>query len=355
MIDPPPHTNDVSTVNHLLKEFFEDSIRRAAEFDSSYERLWHSLYDLITSGGKRFRPAMTLMAYRAFGGQNIGHVIPIAAAGELLHFSLLIHDDVIDRDYVRYGVPNIAGRYQQTYASHAPSPDNLTHYAHSAAILGGDLMLSGAYQLVASSGLPDTDRAEALRLLSDSVFQVAGGELLDTELSFMPYRVGDALKVADYKTASYSFVLPLLTGATLAGASASQKETLRSYAYNLGIAFQLADDLLGVFGDAEQTGKSTVGDIIEGKRTYMVEQAFAAFSSKERETFMSAFGNASATTKEIEISRSLLESSGARTATEQKVSAYAEKARQALDELRLPPEHHQNFSDMIAKVADRSS
>lgn len=347
--------DDIRAVNHVIDEFFTDSIRHASETDTSYERLWRTLYDLIMAGGKRFRPTMTLMAYRAFGGQNPEALLPVAAAQELLHFALLIHDDVIDRDYVRYGGPNVAGAYRQIYAEYASSADDTTHYAHSAAILGGDLMIAGAYQLIATSKLPAHDRFRAQQLLSEGIFRVGGGELLDTELSFMPYQQGDALKVATHKTSSYSFILPLVTGASLAGADTAQLGTLHDFADNLGIAYQLTDDLLGVFGDTAQTGKSTVGDLVEGKRTYMVEQAFAAFSSKERETFMSAFGNASATTKEIEISRNLLESSGARAVTERKVSAYAEKARQALDELRLPPKHHQNFSDMIAKVANRSS
>lgn len=299
------------SVNAVLDKFFEQSIQNAAKIDPSYERLWRNLYSLIQSGGKRLRPKMTLMTYRAFGGDDISSIIPIAAAQELLHFALLIHDDVIDRDYIRYGVANIAGHYRLEYSQYLSSPGSLTHYAHSAAILGGDLMLSGAHQLIATSELSEKDKIKAQHLLSVGVFEVAGGELLDTELSFNPYKNGDALKVATYKTASYSFVLPLLTGAHLAGANEERRNTLRQYAIALGIAYQLTDDLLSVFGDERQTGKSTVSDIIEGKRTYLVEMAFEAFTPADQATFMMTFGNSKATPPEIEAAKHLLESSGA--------------------------------------------
>lgn len=321
----------------------------------SYERLWIGLHSLISSGGKRLRPQMTVLAYAALGGEDTDSILPIAAAQELLHFSLLIHDDVIDRDYVRYGVANIAGQYKVSYSQFAASEDDLSHYAHSAAILAGDLMLSGAYKLIATSKLSHEAIATAQSLLSTGIFEVAGGELLDTELSFMPYQTGDALKVATYKTASYSFVAPLLTGASLAGADKNQLAALRSYATALGIAYQLTDDILGVFGDEQQTGKSTTSDIAEGKRTFMVEKALQAFSASEMTIFMMAFGNPNATPIEVSTAKQLLESSGVKQVTEQKIAELTDQALVYLDSINLPAEYHQHFTEMAYKVTHRKS
>lgn len=341
-------------VDRAISGFFERSLDYATRIDPSYQRLWQTLYDLIQSGGKRLRPQMTIMAYEAFGGNEIDKIIPVAAAQELLHFSLLIHDDVIDRDYTRYGTDNVAGRYKITYSRYVHSIEDQTHYAHSAAILGGDLMLSGAHQMIAASSLNEQDKLTAQGFLAHSVFEVAGGELLDTELTFVPYTNGDALKVARYKTASYSFVGPLLTGATLAGINQTQTEALNTYAQSLGIAYQLIDDILGVFGDEENTGKSTSSDITEGKQTYMVEQALGVMTNDEKKIFEASFGNPDANDDEIEAIKQLLESTGARRAAQNTANQYADTARDAINSMDLDDRHRQLFEQFLGKITERS-
>lgn len=348
------HDTD-TLIEQTINEFFERSIKSAARIDQSYQYLWEVLHGLIQSGGKRLRPKMTIMAYEMFGGKDTATIVPIAAAQELLHFALLIHDDVIDRDYIRYGVPNVAGRYKEAYAKYVTSADEQTHYAHSAAILGGDLMISSAYQLIVASNLSDEDKTLAQYYLANSVFEVAGGELLDTELSFAPYEEGDALKVAQYKTASYSFVSPLLTGAHLAGIDEKRADILRSYATALGTAYQLVDDELGVFGDESVTGKSTSSDIVEGKRTYMVERTLALLSDSDKVAFELAFGNPQATTSEVEAAKQLIEKSGARNEVRDKIRTYAELAQSALAELQLDDASRDKLAALIVKVTERSS
>lgn len=345
------------SINSTLDVFFEQSIKEAHQISPSYERLWRGLHTLISSGGKRLRPQMTLLAYAAFGGEDPQSILPVAAAQELLHFSLLIHDDIIDRDDIRYGVANITGQYKSTYAPFVNNDDgaSLTHYANSAAILAGDLMLSGAHQLIASSHLPAHAIASAQHTLSRGIFEVAGGELLDTELSFMPYKNGDAILVARYKTAGYSFIAPLLTGAQLANATEEQCNALRECAVALGIAYQLTDDLLGVFGNQELTGKSTSSDITEGKRTYMVEVALDALAPSDMELFLQGFGNQKATEEQIATVRQLFESSGAKRKTEEKINNYIETAIHNLDSLGFPPSHHQGLLELIEKLTSRNS
>lgn len=346
----------VALVNRTLDAFFECSIDEAAKtsIHTSYERLWRDLYSLFMSGGKRTRSQLVLLSYSAFGGTEIEPIAPIAAAQELLHFSLLIHDDIIDRDYIRYSKPNIAGTYQSHYKKHHLSHDDLQHFSHSAAILAGDLMLSGAYRLVATSNASDAEKTIAHKLLSESIFDVAGGELLDTEASFSPYADGTALCVAHYKTASYSFILPLLTGANLAGANDMQCAALRKYAHALGVAYQLADDILGVFGDESTTGKSTSSDIVEGKRTYLVEKTLAQLSKSEKNVFMHAFGNIEAKPAEIEAARVLFKRSGGLESTRTKISSYAAKARAAIVDFGLEEAAQKPFDDIITQLTERS-
>ena len=354
MIDVPTDKDYTAQINEIIENFFTRSIADASLIDTSYAFLWNSLYELMKSGGKRLRPKITMLAYEAFGGQDVKKALPVAVAHEFLHFSLLIHDDIIDRDYTRYGVANIAGRYKIAYSKHLASPAELTHFSHSAAILAGDLMLSTAHHMVATSEFDRERKLIADKYISRGIFEVAGGELLDTELSFMPYDPGDAIKVANYKTSSYSFVAPLLTGAALAKATDDQLQNLREFAVALGIAYQLADDLLGIFGDESQTGKSTVSDILEGKRTYLVEKALGVFSSEEKTSFMLAFGNVNATALEIETAKQLLRSSGAETKTQQKIAECNNKAYEYLSKLSLKEPYNQIFLDLISKVSERS-
>lgn len=347
-------TDNLTTLDQVISEFFEHSISEASQMDASYRQLWETLYALIRSGGKRLRPQMTLMSYEAFGGSTNNDIIRVAAAQELLHFSLLIHDDVIDRDYTRYGTLNVAGRYRELYSKFLPDGPDRLHFAHSAAILAGDLMLSSAHQLINVTNLDAHQKSVAQQLLSLSIFEVAGGELLDTELSFVPYTDGDALKIARYKTAGYSFMIPLLTGAKLAGIDDARAEQLREFAVSLGVAYQLVDDLLGTFGEQETTGKSTTSDITEGKRTYMAEQAIGSMTVLEKNRFESLFGNQDATPDEVEDVKQLLVSTGAKAKTEQTIREYADTASSSLKQLNLDENSYQKFAELIRKVTERA-
>lgn len=346
--------NNTALLGQILDEYFEQHIKDANDIDPSYRLLWETLYALIQSGGKRLRPKMTLLAYKAFGGRDVAQIMPVAAAQELLHFSLLIHDDVIDRDYIRYNTLNIAGRYREHYSKFLTSTNDQIHFAHSAAILAGDLMLSGAHQLIVTSDISAENKVIAQQLLSRSVFEVAGGELLDTELSFVPYTSGDALKIARYKTAGYSFTTPLLTGGRIAGISDDKATILNDFGLSLGVAFQLVDDLLGTFGEESTTGKSTTSDITEGKRTLMVEHAVGAMTTAEKSHFEKFFGNRDATLDQIGDIKQLFISTGAKTKTEAIIKEHASKAEASLAQLDLDQDYHKEFSELIRRVTERA-
>ncbi len=340
-------------LNKVLEAFFEHNIHTAQLISPHYEALWTEMRRLIRSGGKRLRPKMTLLAYEAFGGHDCTAILPIASAQELLHLSMLIHDDIIDRDYIRYGVDNIAGGYNTIYEPFVSDTTDRLHYAHSAALLAGDLLISGAYELITQSTVSLPKVIEIQRLFAQSMFEVAGGELLDTESSFRELGAISAELVARYKTASYTFVGPLVIGATLADASVRDVAYVRSFAENIGIAFQLRDDIIGVFGDEEQTGKSVTGDIREGKRTYMIEQFTQHATTQQRLIFDHSFGDQYISTNELTILKDLLISSDAKRRTEQAIAAYGTKARHALRHLTIATEFKEQLEELIAVATER--
>ncbi|MFZ1301829.1 MAG: polyprenyl synthetase family protein [Candidatus Microsaccharimonas sp.] len=341
-------------LNEVLETFFERNVTAASNVSPYYGALWSEMRRLIQSGGKRLRPKMTILAYEAFGGDDHKAILPIAAAQELLHVSLLVHDDIIDRDYIRYGVDNIAGGYSKIYEKHVSDKTDLLHYSHSAALLAGDLLISGSYELMTESTIAPAKIIQAQRLFAQSMFAVAGGELLDTESAFRELGLISAELVALYKTASYSFVGPFVIGATLADASVDDIRGLRLFAENIGIAYQLRDDIIGIFGDETKTGKPTKSDIQEGKKTYMIEQFVQYATNEQRVSFNRYFGNQSITSEEAEIIKELLVISGAKQKTEEAISVYEMQARRALNSLTIVSDFNERIEELIAVATRRS-
>lgn len=342
------------TIDSLLTSFFENSIKRAKKIDKFYEDLWMEMFRLHKTGGKRLRPKLVMLAYNAFAGKQQESIVPIAAAQELLHFSMLIHDDIIDRDTKRYGVLNITGSYKNRYDKYVADQSSQLHYANSAAILAGDLMIASAYKLINDSSVDASKKINAHSILFDSMFDVAGGELIDTEAAFRPVGSIDPLKIAHYKTASYSFVGPLVTGAMLADADKASLEHLREFAVNIGIAYQLTDDLLGVFGNEETTGKSTSTDLREGKETLLIQLLRQRLSKSEQIAFEKQFGNPEITDSQTDDIRNLIISSGAKSGCEDMVDSYIDKALAELSLIGLSQQYESEFTELVRKATKRN-
>lgn len=339
--------------NAYLKKYFDERTLSAAVASEQYEVLWKTISTFALSGGKRLRPYMTLLAYKSYGGTDDAQIIPIMAAQELLHLSMLIHDDIIDRDFSRYGVKNVSGSYMDIYALRIPDSAERIHFSNSSALMAGDLLLSGAYELCLRANVNDSQKLLAQSYLGSAVFSVVGGELLDTESPFQPVETVDARNIALLKTASYSFNAPLLTGAALAGAASSELAKLASYAELVGIAYQFTDDLLGVFGDRSLTGKSTISDLAEGKRTLLLQHTYAHCSESEKIILEKLIGKTDLTNEEADDIRSIIVSSGAKALIEQTIRDHTEAAALLLSEFAMDSAHKAAFEELLSLSTKR--
>jgi geranylgeranyl diphosphate synthase type II len=321
-------------VDAVLGRLFSLARKRAEPLGPEYVALWAEL-EANTLGGKRFRPRMVFAAYEALGGRDLEAAANVGAAFELLHTALIVHDDVIDRDFVRRGVPNIAGAYRDRARAAGAAEDAAEHRGMSAAVIAGDLALFNAYRLVDRSGAGDVVRARLLEVMDDALFASAAGELIDVDFSVLPDvpRVDDILTMERLKTAVYSFECPLQAGAILAGASEQTVATLADFGREIGIAYQLVDDVLGVFGASEETGKTTIGDLREGKRTVLI--AYAS-TSPGWEELAPLFGSRGLTEQDAGRLRAFLVSSGARAFAEGLARYYANRALARLVEPHIP-------------------
>lgn len=305
-------------------------------------------------GGKRFRPALVVASFEAFGGapDDTPGLYPVAAAFELLHTAFVVHDDVIDHDLLRRGIPNVAGEFRARGHERGADAAGAALLGDAAAILAGDLLLHEACRLVALAELDSALRAGVFALLDDAVHVSAAGELADVENSVSPCVAGtdELLDAAFNKTAVYSFRAPLTAGAVLAGAPEPALEVLAAAGGRLGLAYQLVDDLIGAFGSAEQAGRETGGDLRASKRTPLVALARA---SADWSAVSDALAAARTGPVAVREAQRALEASGARDELRALVGRTLDDARFAARDPLLPVPAGDLLRDLADRVEER--
>lgn len=261
-------------VDLLLRDVLESARARAHVFGTEYELIWSEIARSVR-GGKRFRSAIVLGTHEALGGSAQRAAVEVAAGFELLHTAFLIHDDLIDHDWVRRGKPNLAATMRAVSMATGSEEGPAQQWSEAAAVLAGDLALTRAHRLIGGVDVPRPQVEQLLDLLDETLLVSAGGELADTAygLGLHVPDLDEALLVCESKTAMYSFRAPLRAGAILAGASLAEQMELDHVGRLLGRAFQLVDDLLGVFAPEDRIGKSNISDLREGKHTALVLHA----------------------------------------------------------------------------------
>ncbi len=347
------HTKDdiVASVHDALGRYYADSSQSASALHPRYGRLLESMQKLSEAGGKRVRPYVAVLVYEAYGGNDFNGMVQVGAALELLHSALLIHDDIIDRDLKRHGILNVAGQYQEVFGG----AKDAEHFASSMALLAGDLNLSAAYRLILESSFTNGQKIAVQALLSDAIFHVIGGELIDTDAHLYDATETDPLEIAALKSAHYTFIMPLLIGAILADAGEKEIAKLTELGLQLGISFQLMDDLLGMFGDENKTGKSTLSDIREGKRTWLAQEAFNRADDEQLSVLREHYGNADITGLDAAHIRQIFIDTGAREACEQLASTYATDALAIVRTLSTGEVSIRMLEELIATFTERKT
>ncbi|HLP22794.1 MAG TPA: polyprenyl synthetase family protein [Microbacteriaceae bacterium] len=339
-------------VDEILEGMFTVSVERAGRRSVAFRELWEQLRR-NAQGGKRIRPRLVLASYHALGGTDTRGAASAAAAFELLHTALVVHDDVIDRDFVRRGIPNVSGSYRDKAHTAGMALPIAEHRGMGAAVIAGDLALAGSYQLMRSAS---DDPAIAIRLqqlLDDAIFESAAGELIDLDFSIQPERIApveDILDMERLKTAVYSFEAPLQAGALLAGAGADVVAALGVFGTHIGIAYQVVDDVLGIYGDSETTGKPVIGDLREGKHTVVI--GFAA-QHAEWHDVKSGFGSPDLDEAGAARLRADLERIGARRQAEDIALWHADEARSVLNGPLIPADLRDHLVPLVVDAVER--
>jgi geranylgeranyl diphosphate synthase type I len=326
-------------VEAALAAFLARQRDRLTAIDADLSPVAAALSDFVLGGGKRLRPAFAYWGYRGAGGADSDRVVAALASLELLHACALIHDDVMDSSDTRRGEPAVHRRFAELHAA-AHWAGDPAGFGTGAAILLGDLCLGWSAEMYDESGLPLDALAAARGTYDQMRTEVMAGQYLDV-LAQADVRHSSrerAGRIARYKSAKYTVERPLLLGGRLAGAAPDVLAAYSAYGLPLGEAFQLRDDVLGVFGDPSATGKPAGDDLREGKRTYLVAAAYEAASPTGRAVLDARLGDRELTAAGVAELRALIIDTGALADTEARIAELTAAALTALRGAALEPE-----------------
>jgi geranylgeranyl diphosphate synthase type I len=294
----------------------------------------------LLTGGKGLRAGFLYWGYRAAGGADSDALVRLAASMEFFQAAALLHDDVMDRSDTRRGMPSAHRAVASLHQARGWAGD-ADRFGEGTAILAGDLCLTWCDELYATCGLPPEQLSRGRQLFDSMRTQLMGGQFLDLLESARGWdgldldaRITSARKVIRFKSAKYTIEHPLLIGALVGGAPDTSVTPLSDYGLALGEAFQLRDDLLGVFGDPEATGKPAGDDLREGKRTVLVAHALDVASDADRRTVEGLLGRDDLDLAGVESIRRVLVETGAVDRVESLIATLADEACRALGRAR---------------------
>ena len=330
---------------------------KRGEAEGTLADLADAVAALVLGGGKRLRPALVAESARAFGGGDAAAVLAVATATELLQAYLLIHDDIMDHAELRRGVPTVHARFRDEHRRQELAGDAEEH-GRSMAILAGDLAHTWAWELYLDGRRQAAQTVDAAAL--DRTFlamcqEVVGGQFLEMRLPLAagPVAEEDLTRVLRLKSGRYSVERPMELGARLAGVDdADVLAALSRLGAATGEAFQLRDDVLGVFGDTAELGKSVASDLVEGKYTFLVHYALEAAPSAERAWLAAALGDPELDDDEVDELRDIIRRAGALDRVLERIDRRLADARRALDELPVG-EARPVFEGLIEYLGER--
>lgn len=341
-------------VQRRLSRFLGSRIETVADLGPELAAPMSVLAEL-TTGGKLLRPAFCYWAYRAAGAADGDGIVAAAAALELLHVSALVHDDVMDGSDRRRGRPSAHRQFAELHRS-AGWSGSAESFGQGAAILLGDLVLGWSDELLRSCGLPPERVAAGMAVFEAMRTEVMAGQYLDlvAQAAGDEDALGRAMRVLRFKTAKYSVERPLQLGATLAGGAPELVAAFSAFGIPLGEAFQLRDDLLGVFGDPERTGKPAGDDLREGKRTVLVATALGAADVADRGTLQRLLGDPALDAAGVARLREVLIRSGAVDEVEKLIARLTAQAHEALAEAPIvDPTARQVLAELTVAATQR--
>ncbi len=345
-------------VQRVLDRFLAEQRRLLVDVDPDLDPLVDVAADLLRAG-KRLRPAFCYWGWRGAGGDDSEAIVAACAALELFQAAALVHDDLIDHSDTRRGMPSAHCRFATLHEARGWSGDPV-RFGAAAAVLLGDLLLGWSDELISGCGLAPAALRRSRPVFELMRTEVGAGQYLDV-LSQAAHRASAteqadrARRVIRYKAARYSVERPLLLGGAAAGAGSRLRAAYSTYGLALGEAFQLRDDVLGVFGDPERTGKPAGDDLREGKRTLLIAYALEGGGPKAALTIERLLGDPELDDDGVEALRAVIVDSGALARVEAQVADLVDRSRRALREADVTPAARTALDMLVSAATIRTA
>jgi len=308
--------------------------------------------NFVLRDGKRIRPILFIIGYRSFAKKIAPNLYTSALAIELLHDFMLVHDDIIDKSETRRGKPSMHAMFN----SYLADKKGVKLNGQDLAIVAGDVIYAMAMQAFLAIKEKKERKEKALKKFIEATIHTATGEFLE-----LVYGINDLkniekkniLKVYDCKTAYYTFACPLAAGAILAGASQPETEKLSSYGIYLGRAFQIKDDIISMFQEEKQTGKSSLSDLKEAKKTLIIWYAYHHTDKKNQNIIRKIFSKDDVNKKDLLTIRKIITESGALEYAKKEISRLARKSQNIIKSSKIKPLYREllvNYTQNIINI-----
>ncbi|MBD3310358.1 polyprenyl synthetase family protein [Candidatus Woesearchaeota archaeon] len=334
-------------IDSALETYLESRAKSAVSPET--RQMIELIKDFNLRGGKRIRPVLCIFGYRCFrecSGDDEKALIRASLAVEMMESFLLIHDDVMDQDMLRRGGPTV----HKTYAELASAYDtDRQRFGESMAIIAGDICASLGNDLLAGSSFGAEKKIKVLRLFNDVIVRTCFGQVHDLLSEIREETTEkDIENIHELKTAAYTLEAPLQIGAILAGANEKDLRMLSRFAVPVGKAFQLQDDILGMFGSEQKTGKPVGSDLKEGKRTLLVLKAMEKADNIQKQKLQVCLGNPDIEEKDIREVQQAIRDTGSLDYSRKLAKSLIRKGKAALEESGI----RQEAKEFLLSVAD---
>jgi len=341
-------------INKELEYQLDSTIRDIQKEDVLMTEAFKHVKKIILAGGKRIRGALLCQAYFGLGGKEKKKILKVAAAVELMHMFMLIHDDIIDKGELRHGEKTLHRKFSSENKKYNFKSDE-DYFGISEAIIVGDILYAIANDIIIKAGFKPEIAIKALAKLQSIAVSTCIGQSQELLFAYRNQATEkEIISVLKNKTAKYTFEWPLHTGAILAGCNNKKiMKSLSEYAISVGIAFQIQDDILGVFGNEKKIGKSAASDIEEGKQTLLVLKAREKASLLQKKQLNSILGKKNLTHKEIKKFQDIVKSAGALKYSKKMSEACLAKGKKEINKAIILPKAKGFFLGMAEYLENR--
>lgn len=333
-----------SIFSPFLVSFFKMRRKKIEDFWPLAKDMFEKLAEFTLRGGKRTRPALLYYSYQGFSEENPEKLLPICVACELMQSFLLIHDDIMDQSDIRRGGKTIHQQFPQ-----APN-----EYGASMAILIGNLAGYLGIQAMMASEFDSSIKSRLMDFYAQICIDAGYGQALDISLhSLNALTEENIYTIYRYKTARYTTEFPLLSMATLTNCNDETTASIKKLGIDLGILFQLQDDILGSFGDEQKMGKQSSIDLLQGKKTLLIYKAFEKANKEQKENLIHIYGNLQATPSEITLAKKIMVETGALDYANEIIKKRSDSALNIIEQLTIKPVGKNFLQDLVYYCGNR--